>query len=987
MKTTLLRFLLACIIALLAISNGGLSGNTGIKSPSNHPPPAGAATEYQQLPLFFETNIGQADARVRFLARGEGYTLYVTPTETVLVEGQTVAATQPPGTGADIRTAKPTTLRMTLVDANAAPKVMGVGELPGKVNYLIGNDARKWHTGVAIYSQVRTEQVYPGVDLLFHGDQQRLEYDFVLAPGADPRRVRFRVTGADGMEIDARGDLVLRTGATEFRMHKPLIYQESGRVAGSERMAVEGGFALEETGEIGFRVGGYDRNKALVIDPGISYATFLGGAGNDQVQGGIALDTSNPSAPKIYVRGLTTDPATFPEASTLIGASPGAQAYVYVAKIDPKLTGPSSLDYLTFIGGKIPFTGATGACFNGPGTISLDTSGGLIEPVISAVTNCKDYPQTAGTPSTGDRDFAVTRLRPSGAALDHSMLFGGSGKGGATGDFFPVTTVNSAGEIILTGGTTSKDLPTSPNAYAKKLNNGGGGFSDCFVAKLNRSFAILYLTYLNVGANITMGQPQPFCAATEDASGQIAIGGWTASATAFNAAGGANGFQTTLKGLADAFLMKLNPSLSGTAQLKYATYIGGGGVTTPDAASAAVSAAGIAILAGNTTSGTNPPDIPLRNAYQTTNGATGFKGIGWATIVDTTKTGAASLICSTYFGGTGGDDKVQAVTADLVPGDTVDFRLVLGGQTSSANFPTKNALQSALIGGQNGFISILSAPLTSAGPAASLLFSTYIGGGVPAQPHQNETIPAIQVDAQHTIYAAGRTVSMDFFGHTNPATTVNGFQTACSSCAGSTPMDDTVVFALPMTLQATATAVVSSQNPSTVGQAVTFTAKVTTTASGTPGGTVTFLDGAVHLGSGVLTGGTAKFTTSALAAGTHSIKAVYGGNAAFAGSTSPTLSQVVKQTTTTTLKSSANPSTVGQAVTFTATVTAATGIPTGTVTFMDGTTKLGTGTLNAGTAKFTTTALAKGTHSITAVYGGSANYAGSTSAVLKQAVQ
>jgi len=987
MKTACLPSLLASIVTVLAISNAGVSGNTDSKSSSKHAAPTGVVASYAELPLFFETNKGQTDARVRFLARTQGYTLFVTPTETVLMEGRTFAeGKQSFGEAAmDLRSALPSALQMRLVGANQAPKITGFGELPGKVNYLIGNDPHAWHTGVTLYSQVRSEQVYPGVDLLFHGDQQQLEYDFVVSPGADPDRVAFRITGAERIEIDGHGDLVLHTSAMEFRMRKPDIYQATG----SERRPVEGGFALKGERQVGFRVSAYDRSKPLVIDPRITYATFLGGAGNDQ--GGMVLDTSNPSAPKVYVRGNTSDITTFPEASTLIGMSPGAQSYVYVAKIDPTHTGASSLDYLTFIGGKVPFTGVTGPCYNSAGTISLDISTGIIEPVISAVTNCKDYPVTAGSPTTGDRDFAVTRLMPSGSTLDHSMLFGGSGTGGSSQAFFPVTAVDNAGEIILSGGTTSTNLPTTANAYATKFNNGTTGtFSDCFVAKLNRSFTILYLTYLNIGVGST-STAVPFCGAYEDPSGQIVAAGTTLSSTAFHSAGGANGFQTTFEGKADTFLMKLNPSLSGTSQLTYSTYIGGGGTTLLDSANTG-STAGMVILVGNTTSSAaaNPPDIPLLNAYQKTNVATGQKGIGWATIVDTTKTGAASLICSTYFGGSGGDDKVQAVAVDPVAGDPSAFRLVLGGQTSSANFPTMNPLQSTLVGGQNAFISVLSIPSTSAGPAASLLFSTYLGGGVQS-PQQSETILGIDVDAKHTIYAVGRTLSSSYFAHTNPATNVNGFQPTCSSCSpGSvTPEDDTVVFVLPMTLQATTTAVVSSLNPSTFGHAVTFTATVKATTSGTPTGTVTFKDGTTTLSTSALSSGIAKFTTSTLAGGTHSITAVYGGNVSYAGNTSPALSQVVnKQATSTAVVSSLNPSTFGHAVTFTATAKATTsGTPTGTVTFRDGTTTLGTGALSSGIAKFTTSRLARGTHSITAVYGGNVSYAGSTSPVLKQAVQ
>src|SRR5207302_392645 len=186
-----------------------------------------------------------------------------------------------------------------------------------------------------------------------------------------------------------------------------------------------------------------------------------------------------------------------------------------------------------------------------------------------------------------------------------------------------------------------------------------------------------------------------------------------------------------------------------------------------------------------------------------------------------------------------------------------------------------------------------------------------------------------------------------------------------------------------------ATTLISSLNPSALGQAVTFTATVTSSATGTPTGTVTFQDGASALGTGTLSGGTATFTTSALTAGTHSITAIYGGDANFTGSTSPILTQTINQTASSSavVTSSNNPSIIGTAVTFTASVTSpVTGTLTGTVTFQDGASALGTGTLSGGTATFTTSGLTAGTHSITAIYGGDANFAGSTSPVLTQTV-
>ncbi len=982
MKRTLLRVSLAACILPLAAS--AIQGHTS-------PRPAKRPLVQQRtasIPLFFEANRGQTDPRVRFLSRSTGYTLFLTPSEITLIEGGTMArGWQRVAPAEDISTPR-AVIRMKLVGGRPSPVMTGVDELPGKVNYLVGNDPKAWHTGVPLYSQVRAEQVYPGVDLVFHGDDRQLEYDLVVSPGTDPNRIAFLITGAKRMELDHAGDLVLHTDRSQIRMHKPLIYQP----VGAARRPVDGAFALTASGKVSFQLGTYDRTQPLVIDPRIKYATFLGGAGSDS-GGGIVLDTTtNPNAPKMYIPGSTNAITTFPEKSTLIGSSPGGTHYVYLAKVDPLLTGAASLDYLTFIGGNVSFAGTTG-CDTGPSGFALDTSLGAtsVQPVIVGATNCRNYPVTTTTHTGGANDIFVTRLMPSGAKIDLSIFFGGNGQEPAGGS----ESLDSSGNIILAGYTTSTNLPATVGAYATKRNNGATGYEDCFVAKLNRSYVVQYLTYLNVGAGSVSADASALdCAAFQDASGQILAGGGTVSSTAFVAAGGANGFQTTFTGVGDTFLTKLDPTRSGTKQLTYASYFGGGGVTVPGGA--AILGTGIVAFAGNTTSGTtvNPPNIPLKNAYLKTNLASSSsdKGIGFFAVVDTTKIGAASLICSSYYGGSGGDDKVQAIAYDPAAGSTT-YRLVMAGQTTSLNFPLKNPFQSTRTGVQNGWVSVVNAPTLSTGPAATVAFSTYIGGNLATfgPSSTNEAVQGVAVDKAHTIYAHGRTLSDSFFGHTSPATVVNGFQTKCSSCSPThaSPADDAVIFVIPNpTGVATTTTVTSSLNPSAFGKAVTFTATVKSTTTGTPTGTVTFKDGTAALGTVTLSTGIAKFTTAALKVGTHSIAAVYNGSVSFLPSTSAALTQTVnKASTGTALTSAPNPSTVGQTVKFTATVKATTsGTPTGTVTFKDGTTTLGTGTLSAGVATFSMSTLAKGKHSITAVYGGSTSYLASTSPVVTQTV-
>jgi uncharacterized repeat protein (TIGR01451 family) len=759
-----------------------------------------------KMPLFFEANEGQTDSSVRFLTRSGGYTMFLTPTETVLVEGKNgIVSGDKFGKGltafrADAKNAKQCVLRMELLGANSAPEFRGLQELPGKVNYLIGKDEAAWHTNVALFSEVQAAKVYPGVDLLFHGDQRQLEYDFVVAPGADPGRIGFKIRGARKIEIDPRGDLILHTADSEFEMRKPVIYQGEG----ASRSEVQGRFVLSVKNQVRFEVGPYDHAEKLVIDPAIAYATFLGGSGGDEPSN-LAVDSSVPSSPKVYVAGFSSSITTFPPAlaskTSTIGTADGA-TYGFIAKIDPTITsdsgGASSLDYLTFIGGSTPFTG-TSPCTTGLAYILLDSSQGTssIQAVVTGITNCSDYPGTKIQTITGSVADVVTRLTMSGAAIDLSVVLGG--KGEATGGF---GSMDSSGNVLISSATSSTNLPTTTGAYMTEFNNRGAGTFDCYIAKLPRATfnPPSYSTYLNTGGGSTAGS-QVGCGAIEDSTGKIDAGGNTVSATAFHVGAGganvANGFQTTFNGTQDTFGMKLDPTLSGTAELLYATYYGGGGVT--NATSGALDLGnGVVAVGGYTTSGgtgVNAGDIPLQNAYQSTNLGAGTtpRETGFLVVMDTSSTGSASLLCSTYFGGSSGSDEVEAVAYDAA--DPTAFRIILGGQTSSAtSFPTLNPLQS-FQGTQDAFVASLKVPLPGQSFAASLYFSSVIGGGV-ASETESERIVGVGVDANHTIYATGRTVSANFFANLTLPEPVNGFQTSCSSCGEATPLADVVVFSI-----------------------------------------------------------------------------------------------------------------------------------------------------------------------------------------------
>ena len=829
--------------------------------PATGVPNASAAPKAIHLPLFFEANQGQTDSRVQFLSRSKGYTLLLTPTETILAESKTQVSARPGSSGPFEPFQKPVVtasassgslIRMQLVGANQAPAMTGVDELPGKVNYLIGNDAAKWHTDVPLYSQVQTKQVYPGVDLVFHGDQKELEYDFVVAPGADPSKIAFRIRGAARTEIDAHGDLVLHTTDSDFVMHKPVIYQ----TIASERRPIEGSFVKKGKNEVAFRLGAYDHSQKLVIDPALGYSSFLGGASAD-MSGGFAVDDSTPGSPKLYMGGFTLDSTTFPETSTVIGfgtstTAPVVEEVAFVAKIDPTATGAASLLYLTFLGGNTPTLAKEPGCLSAFVWLALDKSQGAanIAPVLGGITSCNNFPSATVlnpvTDPTGTNDGITTlavRMMPSGKAIDKAAVLGGQNN--VEGGF---VAVGANGNVILSGETEALNLPTK-NGYIGSFNNGDTtSFDDCWVGILNRAdLSINYMTYLNVGGGSTSGKGVG-CGAFEDSSGSILAGGNTVSPTAFNLGPGgvslANGFQTTFKGTQDTFAIKLNTSLVGVNQLLYATYFGGGGVTRAANGSFDLGN-GVVAIVGGTTSNAATGDIPLKNAFQTTNKATGNGEVGYLVLINTLQTGAASLQCGTYFGGSGGDDIVGGVTYDA--GDPTNYRIVLSGRTDSpTDFPTMNAIQpyvGAVVNGMqspDGFLSILRVP-TPAQTAfnATLVFSTYIGGANPpaaltiVQPPtllEDDRINAVAVDANHTVYAAGESNAPGgFFANTNPTTTVNGFQTTCTSCnnqSPSVPQDDIVVFSIGTGANATlqSIAVTPTTASITVGQTQQFSA-------------------------------------------------------------------------------------------------------------------------------------------------------------------
>ena len=319
-----------------------------------------AARDYGKLPLAFEANLGQHDPQVQYVSRRPGYTIFLTSDEAVLslrrVEGEQTTTDA---------------VRMRAVGASPAPQIEGRDELITKSNYFIGGDPSRWRTDVPNYSRVQYREVYLGVDLVFHGNQRRLEYDFVVAPGADPSQIRLAFEGVERLWIDEQGDLVLEVAGGELRQHRPVVYQEAGE---GVREAVSGSFVLKGSNEVAFAVAPYDEARPLVIDPSLSYLTYLGGSGSD-IGRGVAVDGSGNA----YVTGETT--------SVSFGG-PGAlraTTDIFVAKVNSSGT---ALLYSTFVGGGITDIG---------NAIAVDGSGNAY---VAGQTNSPDFPTPSGWDTT-----------------------------------------------------------------------------------------------------------------------------------------------------------------------------------------------------------------------------------------------------------------------------------------------------------------------------------------------------------------------------------------------------------------------------------------------------------------------------------------------------------------------------------------------------------------------------------------------------------
>jgi hypothetical protein len=355
---------------------------------------------YATLPLSFEANYGQTDARVKFLSCVRGCTLFLTQDEAVLTLDEKVDTRKAKieAAGHAPRPGKPElkpsgALRMKLRNANPTAKVTGLDKVAGTTNYLIGNDPAKWRKNVPNYARVQYKDVYSGIDLVYHGSQQQLEYDFVVAPGADPRRIAFDVRGAKQILRDGRGDLVFKIGQREVRWHKPFAYQKEKEGSAPREIAAD--YAITGKDRVGFELAKYDATKPLYIDP-VLYSTYLGGTNTD-VGSSIAVDSSG----NVYVTGYTQS-TDFPTTTGAFQTTMNGVVVAFVTKINATGTG---LVYSTYLGGSNQDGGAG---------IALDSAG---DAYVTGFATSTDFPTTPGAyQTTGNgADAFVTEIDPTGS--------------------------------------------------------------------------------------------------------------------------------------------------------------------------------------------------------------------------------------------------------------------------------------------------------------------------------------------------------------------------------------------------------------------------------------------------------------------------------------------------------------------------------------------------------------------------------------------
>lgn len=784
---------------------------------SNRP---GVHVDLAQLPLRFEPNQGQTDPRVHFLARGAGYGLFLTSDHAVLA----------------LRTSHERSIvRMQLAGGNPAAVATEISPLPGKSNYFIGNDPAKWRRDIPQFARVRYQDVYPGVNLAYYGNQGQLEYDFEVAPGADPSHIALRFQGLDQTKLDGSGNLILVSSGGELRLQAPRVYQEFE----NGQRPVAGRFVLRQGGEVGFELGPYDRRRTLVIDPLLTYSTYFGGTGNEACSGfaGIVIAgvTSPPAgcpavaidaSANIYLAGstasadfpLTPQPAAFQ--GNLVSA-PDA----FVAKLN---AAGSAIIFSTYLGG------------NGVDITAGVAADSAFNVVVAGTTTSTDFPTTAAsafqtTPATAGpvAHAFVSELDPAGHSLVYSTYLSGNGTESARG-----LALDSRNKIYVIGTTTSTNQPNATSSFPATVGAiqvASLATSQFFVSKVDPALigfsSLVYSTYFGGGSpanGVTLGG-----GIAVDANSNVYITGGTnflhtgSTATDFPILNAYQGCLDTPPPVTpptttpncstgpgftapDAFVAKINPAASAGAQLLYSTYLGG---TGDDVGYGIAVDSGLSAYVTGSTDSTNFTLPTGVTAFQGTNKGLTDAFLGKFGTPCTGTTCTTTSVPLTYFSYLGGlqNDVGLAISVDSLQGARI------AGWTTSADFPViNNPVQAALKAPVDGFVARIDT--TASSSISPGHFVSYLGGT------GSDFATSIAADRQGSSYVAGETAATDF------PVTANAIQPALAGGTGSdvflTKLGPKVNLALVETV---------SPSPVGVGNNVTFTYKITNNGDLTTG--------------------------------------------------------------------------------------------------------------------------------------------------------
>jgi hypothetical protein len=688
------------LLALLAAA-----GWMGWRPPGDVQLPEPKLASLARVPVVFEQNVGQHDSHILFRTPGVGPSLQLTRRgEAVFALSERINLPGSRGQASRIakkahpRTAQPSALavRIGLVGGNPAPSAKGLNPLPGKSNYFVGQDPSQWRTFIPHFERVRFREIYPGVDMVYYGKNQQLEFDFEVAAGADPRAIRLTVSGARKLELNVLGNLVIRTGQGPLVLHRPIAYQPGN----GARKEVEAEFMLHDEAEFSFRVGAYDTGKPLVIDPVLSYSTLFNASPT-----AIAADSSGNTYLTGWSSSLPATPGSFQNSASGL-------ADAFVAKLDPS---GATLLFATYLGGAENDFGQS---------IQVDNAGNVY---IAGQTQSSNLPLAGAfqTALLGESDAFLAKFSADGSQLLYATYYGGTGD-----DMAQALAVDSSGRAYVTGWTSSVNFPTSAGAF-QSMGGGPSAFAAKFDPTSSGSASRVYATYLGGNAD-DYGY-----GIAVDSSGAAYVCG-LAHSTNFPIV---NAFQATCRDCAtggDAFVLKLNPA--GTA-LAYSTFLGG--VGSDRALAIQVDSSGHAFVAGYTAAATFPV---TPGAFQTAkkNGSDGF--------VAKLAPNGSSLVYSTFLGGSE-DDSVNALALDAAG------NAFLAGQTYSPDFPLKDPLQRQFGGGDCGYdgwyyhyfipCSDVAVPQMNAAGSA-LLFSTFIGASDAA-----EMGFGIALDASDNAYVTG----------------------------------------------------------------------------------------------------------------------------------------------------------------------------------------------------------------------------------------